>query len=159
MKRPIMATLALLTLGLTGCGLAQQAQYRANVQAAKIAIDTQCAPIASAVAQARCAETYLSPLAVGRDADLIQLLIAETMRLAEQVDGGKISRAEGRVALTRLQTAMQERSLERDHTERNVRSLERATERPLFQSVPLPTASGVQTGLSCYQSGPYINCN
>lgn len=149
----------LLVSMLAGCGLAQQAQYRANVQAAKAAIEAQCAPIAGAVAQARCAETYLRPLAVGRDADLIQLLSAEAMRLAEQIDAGKISRPEGKAALARVQTAVQERSLDRDRAERNVRSLERATERPLIPPASIPAASGSQIGVSCYKSGPYLSCN
>jgi hypothetical protein len=149
----------LLVSLLAGCGLVQQAQYRENVQSAKLAINTHCAPIESAVAQARCAEIYLRPLAVGRDADLVQLLIAEATRLGEQIDAGKISRPEGKAALARIQTAVQERSLERDRAERNVRSLERATEQPLFQPVPIPTASGSQIGVSCYKSGPYLSCN
>ncbi len=150
----VIAT-GIIAVSLAGCGLAaRQAQAEriaAVSQAVKAKMDackTQYSELPKdAMARAQCfndADTTFKQIA--NYPDLIDLRIAKRTEIAERIASGKITRAEGMLELSQLQTSLIDEEQKRSLADRSVRAQEVAA----FAAAMPTTCSRIGNSVTCY---------
>jgi hypothetical protein len=125
----------LIAFAMTGCGLAAQRERAAQVasmrETVKNAIETCQAQYTElpkdAIARAACfnnADRILKPIVPYPD--LIDLRIAKRSEVAERIASGKITRAQGILELSQLNTQLVDEEQKRSLADRSVRAQETA---------------------------------
>lgn len=176
------STLSLLTISLAlyGCGISQHiqaeqpakqsavpsAQLIQQSKAAMAACDTQfpAGEPRTAVARRKCINDGIAIRmpTFGPDQDLVRAVLADSMVVAEKVQTGQMTIAEGNAAMAKKWTQAVTESQQRAHSKDSVLAQQSAA--AAQQQVPRPANGATVTpvdlpGFICNQNGNAVTCN
>ena len=106
---------ALLCLMLVNCGSAQRNNLRSQMTAAVQECKTKFAGTHQAVEKEKCVNAAIVPaLSTFRNPDLVQLLMAYRLAIAEQVDAGTLTEAQGNALIAEKKSQIVSEEQQRD---------------------------------------------
>jgi hypothetical protein len=176
------STLTLLTISLmlSGCGIARpiQAEEPANqqaVQSAQLVQQSKTAMVScdaefpsgnpkTAVARRKCINDGFAIRlpTFGPDQDLVRAVLADSMVIAEKVQSGKMTIAEGNAAIAEKWSQAVTESQQRSKSTNSVLAQQSAAAAPQQAVAPANGAAVTPVdlpGFTCIQNGSTVTCN